>query len=67
MDRPLTIKNMELQLSRMIAKFAQQSAADKTPSFEDIIQESVLDLMELAREALDFLVGSFTFKVSVER
>lgn len=58
---------MELQLSRMIAKFAQQSSAERLPSLEDIIQESIMDLMELARDALDFLVGSFNFKVSVER
>ncbi len=58
---------MELQLSRMIAKFAKQSSADAPASDEDIIQECVLDLMELAREALDVLTGSFTFRVSVER
>ncbi|CAK7203590.1 Transcriptional activator of fatty acid utilization [Sporothrix eucalyptigena] len=71
--RPLTIKNMELQLSRMIAKFAQQSSRDETgesTSPETVIQECVLDLLELTREALEFLVGgspsSTGFRASVE-
>jgi hypothetical protein len=66
MERPLTIKNMDLQLSRLIAKFAKQPL-EKVPSFESIVNEIVLDLMELARESIEFLYGSYSFKASVER
>ncbi|CAK7215380.1 hypothetical protein SBRCBS47491_002466 [Sporothrix bragantina] len=72
LGRPLTIKNMELQLSRMIAKFAQSShdepAKPVTPSPDTVIEECVLDLLELTREALEFLVGASPrgVRVSVE-
>lgn len=64
MSRPLTIKNMDLQLSRMIAKFSRHGAIERVRSAESIIQESMLDLMELARETLDILIN---FRVSIER
>lgn len=64
MSRPLTIKNMDLQLSRMIAKFSRHGAIERARSAESIIQESTMDLMELARESLELLTN---FKVSIER
>ncbi|KFH41156.1 hypothetical protein ACRE_081420 [Hapsidospora chrysogenum ATCC 11550] len=65
--RPLTIKNMELQLSRMIAKFSRQSASKVVDSSKELIHESLLDLMELARDAVDMLVASIGLKISLDR
>ncbi|KAB5528787.1 hypothetical protein GE09DRAFT_396062 [Coniochaeta sp. 2T2.1] len=65
MERPLTIKSLDLQLSRMVSMFAKQSTG-KPPTFRETIHECVLDLMEIAREAVDFIYGSYTFRATVE-
>lgn len=58
---------MDLQLSRMIERFSQQLPShERSTLFENVVQECVLDLLELTREALEFLVGSFSFCVSVD-
>jgi hypothetical protein len=51
----------------MIAKFSRQSTSNDIDSSKEIIHESLLDLMELARDAVDMLVGSIGLKISLDR
>jgi hypothetical protein len=61
--RPLAIKNRTLQDARLAARFARKANFIEPPglpssNFEHQVNESLLDLMELAREVTDSLYGS---------
>ncbi|CAK7210690.1 hypothetical protein SEUCBS140593_000916 [Sporothrix eucalyptigena] len=70
--RPLAIKNRTLQLSRLAWRFAGGTTSQTTdehlgdgevglrppPSFEDEVNDDLMDLMELAREITDELYGA---------
>ncbi|ROT38301.1 hypothetical protein SODALDRAFT_185986 [Sodiomyces alkalinus F11] len=59
LQRPLTIKTHVLGMSRLAAAFARSAAViSAEPSFEAQVHESLLDLMELAREVTDALYES---------
>ncbi|KAL2752432.1 hypothetical protein ACRALDRAFT_2029672 [Sodiomyces alcalophilus JCM 7366] len=60
LQRPLTIKPHVLEMSRLAAAFARSGgvATSSDPSFESQVNESLLDLMEMAREVTDTLYGS---------
>jgi hypothetical protein len=60
--RPLAIKSHTIQTVRLAARFAQNGHIDphvpSLSSFEHQVNESLLDLMELAREVTESLYGS---------